>query len=200
MISKMPRIHVTPIVVNDDAIDVNGHVNNLAYVRWMQDAATAHSAAQGWALDRYLAAGAGWFVRSHFIEYLRPAFAGETLLLYTWVTGMTARSSPRRYLFAHDQDGSTVARAETLWVFVDFESGRPARIPPEVRDAFPFVPDDDPELVALTRGPRGESVERQGAPPGTPAERTSGPPLNERRAASPGALGVGARARNRTRS
>ncbi|MGE5155280.1 MAG: acyl-CoA thioesterase [Bdellovibrio bacteriovorus] len=155
----MPRIHLTRIVVDDDAIDVNRHVNNLAYLRWMQDAATAHSAAQGWTLERYLSTGAGWFVRSHFIEYLRPAFAGDTLLLYTWVTGMTARSSPRRYLFARDGDGLSVARAETLWVFVDFKSGRPARIPTLVRDAFPCVPDDDAELVALTRSPRGAARE-----------------------------------------
>ena len=151
----MPRIHVTRIAVNDDAIDVNRHVNNLAYLRWMQDAATAHSAAQGWPLERYLAAGAGWFVRSHFIEYLRPAFAGETLLLYTWVTGMTGLSSPRRYLFARDEDGVAVAKAETLWVFVDIETGRPARIPSEVQTAFPFVPDDDPELLALKETSRG---------------------------------------------
>ena len=157
----MPRIHVTRIAVNDDAIDVNRHVNNLAYLRWMQDAATAHSAAQGWPLERYLAAGVGWFVRSHFIEYLRPAFAGETLLLYTWVTGMTGRRSPRRYLFARDEDGVAIAKAETLWVFVDFETGRPAPIPAEVQTAFPFVPDDDPELSALTKRTRSSARERR---------------------------------------
>lgn len=161
----LPRIHVTRITVEDDAIAVNRHVNNLAYLRWMQDAATAHSAAQGWTLERYIAAGAGWFVRSHFIEYLRPVFAGETLLLYTWVTGMTGRSSPRRYLFTRNEDGVIVVKADTLWVYVDFESGRPARIPTEVQSAFSFVPDDDPELVALTKRHSASGL------PGSPQER-----------------------------
>jgi acyl-CoA thioester hydrolase len=150
---RVVRIHLTRVAVAADVIDVNGHVGNLAYLNWMQDAATAHSAAQGWPLERYRAAGAGWFVRSHFIEYLRPAFAGDTLLLYTWVRTLKGHSSPRRYLIVREDDRLPVATAETLWVFVDYGSGRLVRIPPEVVSAFATVPDDDPELVALHRRP-----------------------------------------------
>jgi acyl-CoA thioester hydrolase len=155
----MARIYLHRIVVGDDAIDVYRHVNNLAYLRWAQDAAIGHSAAQDWPVERYMAAGAGWFVRSHFIEYLRPAFAGDTLLLYTWVAGMTGRSSSRRYLFLRGDESGPVAKAESRWVFVDFKSARSVSIPTEVRAAFPTVPDDDPELLALTSrgGKKGHS-------------------------------------------
>jgi acyl-CoA thioester hydrolase len=146
---RVPRIFSHHFTVGDDAIDVNRHVNNLVYLRWMQEVATAHSAAQGWTLERYLAAGAGWFVRSHTIEYLRPAFLGEALAVHTWVSGFTPRSSPRRYLFVRPADGAPIAKAETLWVFVDFATGRPVAIPPAVEAAFPVVPDDDPELQVL---------------------------------------------------
>ncbi len=146
----MPRIYLNRLVVAEDDIDINQHVNNLAYLRWMQDIATAHSAAQGWTLERYLAAGAGWFVRSHFIEYLKPAFSGNALQLHTWVSDMTSRSSTRHYLVFRESDGSVLAKAKTVWVFVDFRSGRPLHIPAEIRSAFPVVLQDDPELVALT--------------------------------------------------
>ena len=33
------------IVVPESTIDANGHVNNVHYVQWMQNAAEAHSAA-----------------------------------------------------------------------------------------------------------------------------------------------------------
>ena len=46
----MPRIYLHRLAVPDDVIDVNRHVNNLAYLRCMQDVATAHSVAQGWPL------------------------------------------------------------------------------------------------------------------------------------------------------
>jgi acyl-CoA thioester hydrolase len=154
----VPRIHLHRLAVAADAIDVNLHVNNLVYLHWMLEAATAHSVAQGWPLERYLAAGCGWFVRSHYIEYLQPAFAGDTLLLYTWVKGMAGRTSARRYLVLREQDGVAVAKAESLWAFVDFGSGRPVRIPPEVVAAFPVVPDDDAELTALM--PRRPAVRR----------------------------------------
>ncbi len=40
------RIYSKRFLVPDDAIDRQGHVNNLAYVAWMQDAAIEHSAAE----------------------------------------------------------------------------------------------------------------------------------------------------------
>jgi acyl-CoA thioester hydrolase len=154
----MPRIYTHRLTVPDDVIDVNRHVNNLAYLRWMQDIATAHSVAQGWPLERYLEIGAGWFVRSHFVEYLRPAFAGDGLIVHTWVAGITQRSSPRRYLFVREDGGQHIARAETLWVWVNFATGRPARIPSEVAAAFVILADDDPDIAALgaSAWPRGD--------------------------------------------
>lgn len=142
----MPRIFLARIPVADADIDVNEHVNNLAYLRWMQDAATAHSQAQGWTLEAYRKLGAGWFVRSHSIEYHLPAHAGDVLLLRTWVGEMKSSSCVRRFLFLREGDPRPVATARTRWAFVDFASGRPARIPPEVASAFAVVPDDDPEL------------------------------------------------------
>jgi acyl-CoA thioester hydrolase len=149
----MPRILVQTLDVPADATDVNGHVNNLAYLQWMQDGAIRHSTAQGWPLERYQATGAGWVVRSHFIEYLLPAFAGQSLTLLTWVTGFRQRSSPRRYLFWRASDRQVVARAETLWVYVDAVSGRPARIPPDLRSAFEAVPEDEDVLRTAGVGP-----------------------------------------------
>jgi acyl-CoA thioester hydrolase len=142
----MPRIHAYPITVLSASIDALGHVNNQEYVRWMQEAAIAHSDAQGWPLERYLARGQGWLVRRHTVEYLRPAFAGDALMLYTWVHTFARSSSPRRYLFHRAADDTIVAKAETLWVFVDIGTGAPARLPPELRSAFEVVADDEEAL------------------------------------------------------
>lgn len=147
----MPRIYVRTFAVPAEAIDGVGHVNNLEYLRWMLDAATDHTAAQGWPLARYEAAGAGWVVRSHAIEYLRPAFAGETIALATWVAAMARTNSTRKYLYYRPVDDAVLAQAQTLWVFVDFRTGRLTRIPDAVLSAFEAVPSDD-EPLALLRG------------------------------------------------
>jgi acyl-CoA thioester hydrolase len=147
----MPRIYTRTLTVPPETIDALGHVNNLEYVRWMQDVATEHSAAQGWPLERYVALGAGWFVRRHSIDYLRPAFAGETLRLVTWVAAFERTSSPRKYLFFRAADQGIVARAETLWVFVNFGTGAPVRIPADLRSAFEVVT-DEAEVLRVAAG------------------------------------------------
>jgi acyl-CoA thioester hydrolase len=145
----MPRVFIHPIAVPATAIDVYGHVNNIEYIRWMHEAATAHSEAQGWDLPRYVELGAGWFVRSHSIEYLRPAYEGDPISLLTWVAGFAQRTSPRKFLFWRHSDRKIVARAETLWAFVDFRTGRGVTIPPAVKAAFDVVPASEDVLQAL---------------------------------------------------
>ena len=50
----MHRIFRQEIAVTNEAIDEFGHVNNQRYVAWMQEVARAHSAANGWPMERYL--------------------------------------------------------------------------------------------------------------------------------------------------
>lgn len=137
-----PRVHSKRFPVPADAIDQQGHVSNLAYVAWMQDLAIEHSTAAGWPMERYLALGAGWVVRSHFIEYLRPAFAADVIEAHTWVPEFTRRSTPRRFLFLRQADRQPLARAETRWVFVDLTTGRRRPLPDELLAAFEPLPDD----------------------------------------------------------
>jgi acyl-CoA thioester hydrolase len=144
----VPRVYVSPVTVQPSDIDALGHVNNQTYLRWMQEVAIAHSAAQGWPMERYLSAGSAWVVRSHFVEYLRPAFAADDLRVATWVAEFDTRKSPRRYLFSRGTD--PVARAETMWVYVDLATGRPTRIPDDLRQAFEIVSDDAEVHAALS--------------------------------------------------
>lgn len=135
-------IHRLEILVAPSAIDANGHVNNVEYLRWMQDAAISHATAVG-GTAATKAAGASWVARSHHIEYLRPAFAGEKLTIHTWVSDVKRSSSLRKYRVVRAEQ--LIARGETVWVYVDAESGRPRPIPPEVRQVFSLVlPEDEP--------------------------------------------------------
>jgi acyl-CoA thioester hydrolase len=139
IIADAPGVFARTFSVPEDAIDELGHVSNLKYLAWMQDIAIQHSAARGWPVERYLENGAVWVVRSHFITYLRPAFAGETITLGTWVAELKQRSSSRRNLVRRASDQQALVEAETIWVYVDRQSGRPRRIPDELRAAFDVI-------------------------------------------------------------
>ena len=123
------------ITVPPEAVDGNRHVNNVSYVQWMQDAAIGHSNAAG-CTAMTQSAGAIWVVRSHRIEYLNPAFAGEKITVLTWVTDFRRVRSLRRYRFVRRTDQGILARGETDWVFVDAQTGRPRAIPTEIQSAF----------------------------------------------------------------
>jgi acyl-CoA thioester hydrolase len=137
----VPAVFEYDLTVSDEAIDGQGHVNNLEYVRWMQQAAVAHSNAQGWTAERYKQLGAGWVVRSHKIEYLQAAFAGDRIVVYTWVADMRKVRSLRKYKMVRTGDGVTVATAETDWAFFGYQNRVPRRIPTELIESFMLVPE-----------------------------------------------------------
>jgi acyl-CoA thioester hydrolase len=122
-------------IIPKDAIDENGHVNNVAYVQWMQEAAVRHyDSIGGTALLQ--GTGATWVVREHRIVYLLPAFAGEAIEIRTWVENLRKVRSLRKYEFIRIADGKLLVQGETDWVFVDSASGRPIPIPIAVANIF----------------------------------------------------------------
>lgn len=140
----MPSVFEFPLRVS--AADIDGviqHVNNLVYLKWMQSAAVAHSAAQGWPAERYQELGAGWVVRSHHIEYLQAAFADDEIVVRTWVANLKKVTSLRRFKIIRLTDGkeTVLAIAATDWAFIHFATHQPKRIPPEVSGAFEVVED-----------------------------------------------------------
>jgi acyl-CoA thioester hydrolase len=136
----MEAIYRIEIIVPAEAVDRNRHVNNVAYVQWMQDAAIQHSAAAG-CTRMTEAIGATWVARMHRIEYLSPAFAGEAITVLTWVADFRRVRSLRRYKFVRNADQKVLAQGETDWVLVDVATGRPRGIPSEMAKLFELVPD-----------------------------------------------------------
>jgi acyl-CoA thioester hydrolase len=138
----MIRIYQHKLEVTPNFIDPNGHVNNVHYVQWMQDAAIAHSNASGCS-QATRAAGATWVVRSHHIEYLRPALPDDEIIVLTWVTNFRKVRSLRKYRFIRVSDHAILADGQTDWVYVDALTGRPFMIPVDIAALFEIVPEND---------------------------------------------------------
>jgi acyl-CoA thioester hydrolase len=138
--------------VGNDEIDEQGHANNVVYVAWMQAAAIAHSATLGWTAERYQQMGAGWVARSHTIEYLRPAYVGEEIIVQTHVADMKKVTSTRQYRILRRADRELLARAETNWAFIDYTTGKPTRIPAEMIHSFTAA-------AARRREDKGQQIE-----------------------------------------
>ena len=116
-----------------DDIDELGHVNNAVWVRWIQDVATAHwrAAADPGFVDAYI-----WVVTRHEIDYLRPLHEGESVTARTWVDEPPRGARFDRLMSFTGADGKDHVRARTTWAMIDKATGRPARVPREVVEAF----------------------------------------------------------------
>ena len=129
--------------VPPEALDANGHVNNVVWVQWMQDHATAHSDECGGSAAME-SAGGTWVARSHHVDYLAPAVAGDEICVATWVLDFRRASSRRRYRFTAADTGRLLVLGETHWVFIDRQSLRPRTVPPALCECF-VLQTGDPE-------------------------------------------------------
>jgi acyl-CoA thioester hydrolase len=121
------------LTVLEDDIDALGHASNISFVRWLQDAAIAHSVDLGLGLDAYRRMGAVFVVVRHEIDYVRPAMLGDVIEARTRVTDVMAAKCLRATELVRLSGGELLAKGVTTWGFIEIATGRPKRIPPEVR-------------------------------------------------------------------
>ena len=127
------------LTVRPEEIDSQQHVHNLRYLQWTLWAAHAHSAADGWDAAEAQERGIGWVVRSHDITYRAAAFAGDQIVIQTWISELTDMTLHRKYVILRPKDQTVLARACTRWAFVDLVQRRAIKIPHEVRQHIQVV-------------------------------------------------------------
>jgi acyl-CoA thioester hydrolase len=121
-------------------IDEQDHVNNTVYLRWIQEVAIAHWKSLASAEAQR---AIGWVVLRHEIDYKTPACLGDEIVLRTWV-GEASRLKFERFTEirrACPEPGGRggdqlFAQARTVWVPIDWKTGKPTRVSAEVREKF----------------------------------------------------------------
>ena len=116
------------------------HVNNAEYVRWVDRAAELAVDAIGFTRQRMLDEHRMWFVVRHELNYRAESFVDDELCIATWVSEYSRTTSLRQTIIHRPADERLVLDATTRWAFIDLETRRPTRIPPEVRDLVPATP------------------------------------------------------------
>lgn len=122
-----------PIQINQNDIDQLGHVNNVIYLLWVQQAAIAHWDSQATAdmQKNYI-----WVVSRHEIDYLKAAYLNSKLIAHTWVG---ESEGPRSVRFVEIKDAETnaiLAKIKTTWILLDASTKRPKRVTDELIAMF----------------------------------------------------------------
>ena len=119
--------------VTEADLDAQAHVNNVVYVRWVQDAATAHWEALTTPETR---AEVGWVLLRHEIDYRRAAVLGDAVRVRTAVGHLEGLTFERHTVVRRAGDDAVLAESRTLWCPVDPRTGRPRRVSAELRALF----------------------------------------------------------------
>jgi acyl-CoA thioester hydrolase len=137
------HIYACPLRWSD--MDAFGHVNNVVFLRYLEEARIDFMFTQA------AAAGAGEFaggsvVARHEIDYLKPLVHRPTpVTVETWVTRLGAASLTVSYEIKDtDDDGreTVYVRASTVVVPYDLAAARPRRISPVERAFLARFTDD----------------------------------------------------------
>lgn len=123
------------LVVRAEEADIDrlGHVNNIVYLRWVQEVAIAH-----W---RMLASAEHqeqivWLALRHEIDYKAQAVLGDEIIVRTWVGQAEGLRFERFTEMLRSGDRKLLTQAKTIWCPIDPKSGRPKRVPAEIHQLF----------------------------------------------------------------
>lgn len=129
--------YILPVTAEQEQLDGLGHVNNVSYLRWLEEAAWAHSKALGIGLAEFKRLDRAMVARRHELDYLIACELGDELLVGTWITTNDRKlSMERAYQIVRATDNKTMFTGLTRWVCVALSSGKPKRMPPEFIAAY----------------------------------------------------------------
>lgn len=121
-------------------LDPAQHVNNAAYLSYVEDCGIQALAAHGWPLRRLSSVGVSAVARHHRIAYQQPAVLDDELELCTWLSDISRTSMLRHCSIQRSSDGAPVLRARTVLVCLDLGSGKPLPLPgPLLADLGPHI-------------------------------------------------------------
>jgi acyl-CoA thioester hydrolase len=121
------------ITVLPQHLDDLNHVNNVVYLQWVQDAASAHwnNVAAAELKGKY-----SWVVLKHEIEYFGQAYLGDTVRAKTWVHKSEGVRSERHVEFYLQKTNKLLVRAKTFWCLLDAATLKPRRIENDILRLF----------------------------------------------------------------
>jgi len=108
--------------------DGYNHVNNAIYLNYLEYARYEYLKDIGFDYEKATRDGYGLYIARLEIDYKKPAFTDDTLLIKTWSIKKGAVSGTLAQEIWRGDD--LIIEAKVTWAFVD-SKGAPARIPPE---------------------------------------------------------------------
>lgn len=137
-------------------VDSRGELTWLALMDYFQDCSVFHSESLHLGVEYLETRHLAWVLTSWQICVERMPLLGEPVKVQTWPYAMKGFYGYRNFVL-RDQTGEMAACANSIWVLMDMETGRPVRVPQEMTDIYGM----EPQLV-MEPCPRKIEVPEEG--------------------------------------
>jgi len=119
----MSLIFEKEIKITEEYIDLNNHVNNVQYVKWVEDIAAEHWDSVKHKLDF---PDDIWMLLDHHIQYKKQVYLGDLITVKTYPKPPEGIRQPRKVEFYCND--VLVVDSLTLWVFIDKKTQKIKRL------------------------------------------------------------------------
>ena len=121
-------------------IGEDGNLTLPGLINYFQDCSTFQSEAIGEGVAELKKRGCAWVLSAWQIHVRRYPSLGEAVKITTWASGFKGFLGMRNFTM-ETEDGEILACANSIWSYVNMETGHPVRAPKETTDAYGI---DDP--------------------------------------------------------
>ena len=122
----MSVFQTTYTVIASDIDELN-HVNNVVYLRWIQNIANLHWTQLKQDIDT---SAFVWVVLRHEIDYIGQSLLGDSIKAKTWV-GKTGGIRSIRHVEFY-KNNKLIVKAQTTFCLVNSKSFKPTRITDQI--------------------------------------------------------------------
>lgn len=105
---------------------IDNKIKISAIINYFQDCTTDNSEQIGVGHNYLAERKRAWILNSWQVEIMRRPNVRESIEVSTWATGFKGVFGPRDFCMK-TAEGEELARAHSLWVYIDTESGRPVK-------------------------------------------------------------------------
>lgn len=134
---QKPGPYLIEILVEPAHTDRLGHTNNVRYLEWMEKIAWEHIDQLGYGWEAMSESGYALAITHTELDYLHASYAGDTLVLGTWISFTDQRfKCGRDFQLIRYDDQKTILNASMEFACISLKTGRPAKMPEAMLNAL----------------------------------------------------------------
>jgi len=120
----------TEIRVRPNEVDINRHVHQSAYLDYVLFARYDQmKRCYKLPMEEFFKMGYSWATKTNYIEFNKPLFLGDTIIVRTWVDELKEKSIKVCFQILKKETLEIAAQGYGFYVMINIKTGKPEKIP-----------------------------------------------------------------------